>query len=150
MRDVDGSLDWEATGSVHQPQHFVAQDWFGQPESASTTPASSTSVAAVRWFELFANYASRDAIEEADVPPGLEGGFLDPFNGQDKDDMTPLQRATKTIDGQPEAHQIGENIGEEDMWQALQSISLLDREQALFVNFLDRICPWVPPHPPAD
>ncbi|KAI5458839.1 hypothetical protein BGZ63DRAFT_362069 [Mariannaea sp. PMI_226] len=144
-RGVNGTLSWDiGCGAQHQ-HDLLPHDWFGQqPDSASTTPVASTSVAAVQWFDLLAKDASRVAFQEADAPPGLEGGFLDPFNGQYEDDTTPLQRATKIIDGQPLVGDlIGEASRENDMWQASESISLLEREQILFENFLHRICPWL-------
>lgn len=116
-----------------------------QPDSASSTPIASTSVAAVRWFELLANDASRDIFPEAENESNvLEGGFLDPFNNQDESTTTPLQQATKLIDGNPEDRAlIYEGTREEDMWQASENISLLEREQVLYRTFLYRICPWV-------
>ena len=155
-RDGD-SLGWDATGGV-QPQQlpYVANDWFGQQtDSASTTPAASASVAAVRWFGLLANDASREAFQEADAPLELEGGFLDPSDGQDGNDMTPLQRATRIIDGQPAAQNLPDgginpanpmsDLEEESMWQASESIILLHREQILFEHFIHQICSWVCP-----
>lgn len=124
-------------------------------DSASTTPVSSASVAAVRWFDLLANDAPPEVFEEVDVPLGLEGGFLDPSDGQGEDAMTPLQRATRIIDGQPPARNVPEdgitppaasqpmNLAEESLWKAPENICLLDRERGLFENFLLRICSWV-------
>ena len=74
-----------------------------------------------------------------------EGGFLDLFHEQKETDLTPLQWATKIIDGQsPGGQSISDSaVEEEDMWRASENIVLLDREQDLFENFLLRICPWV-------
>ncbi len=144
-RGVDETLGWDGNAATQQQNTLLAHDWFGeQPDSASTTPVASTSVAAVQWFGLLAKDASRVAFQEADLPPRLEGSFLDPFNGQYEDGATPLQRATKIIDGQPLAGDVvGDGSRENDMWQAPDNISLLEREQILFENFLHRICPWV-------
>ncbi|KAK7398535.1 hypothetical protein QQX98_012083 [Neonectria punicea] len=145
LQGVDDALGWDSNGDLQQQHPFMEHSWFAQqPDSASTTPAGSTGVAAVRWFELLAHDASREAFQESDAPPGLEGGFLDPLNGQDEDETTPLQRATKMIDGQPEERDlVGEGAREEDMWQASENISLLEREQVLFENFLRRLCSWL-------
>ena len=152
--DLHGHVDssaWDGNSSLQQQDAFISYDWLGQqqPESASTTPAASTSVAAARWFGLFANDVSRDLYLDTDVPQGLEGGFLDSLKGQDGEGATtPLQRATEIIDGQPldGAATDREGFREEDMWQASENISLLDQEQVLFENFLRRICSWVRLH----
>lgn len=138
------NIEWETNGDI-QHVEGANYDWFGQPQpdSASTTPAASTSVAAVRWFGLLANHDAlvSHAVEETDATAGQELGFLDLFNGQNEDDMTPLQRATKIIDGQPpEGNLLDE---EEAMWKATDNIFLLGREQCLFEHFLHRICSWV-------
>ncbi|KAF4984478.1 hypothetical protein FZEAL_326 [Fusarium zealandicum] len=150
--DAGDRLAWDATGVIQTQQPpYADSDWL-RPQ-AGTSPAASASVAAVRWFGLLANDASREALQEADVPLGLEGGFLDTSYAQNEDDMTPLQRATRAIDNQPSAPDLS-NRGttpanrmagqaEESMWQASENICLLDREQALFENFLHRICSWV-------
>lgn len=117
------------------------------PNSAATTPVASASVAAERWFGLLANsqYIAPDHTHQdtgfsaEDAPPddsgpggGGGGGFLDLFNGQNEDEMTPLQRATKIIDG-PDA----------STWQAPQNIHMLHTEQVLFEHFINRICSWL-------
>lgn len=150
-------MGWDSTGGLATQQlPYVAQDWFGgggQTDSASTTPAASAGVAAVRWFGLLANDASREAFQAADVPLGAEGGFLGPEDGQNEDDMTPLQRATRIIDNQPPGRDLPDegntpanpttDLAEEGLWEASENICLLGREQVLFENFLHRICPWV-------
>lgn len=156
--------NWEHTPGVQQRQlSYVGQEgiWFGTGQidspTSTTSPsaaAASASVAAVRWFGLLANDASREAAlqqeDHDDAPPLLDaGGFLDPSDGQKEDDMTPLQRATRLIDNQPPATRDegmthSASSGEEErLWAASENIALLDREQALFENFLHRICPWV-------
>lgn len=126
---------------MQQQLLYGTTDWFGpQSDSTSTTPAASTGVAAVRWFGLLASFTSGNGYGDADAGPGPEGGFLDLFHGQREDELTPLQWATKIIDGESPIH---ESEREENMWQASESIVLLDREQSLFQNFLLRICPWV-------
>jgi len=122
----------------------VPTEWFaGQPESASTTPASSASVAAVRWFGILANDAPGEVFTEADA---LQGELLDTStDGQADNDITPLQRATRIIDTQPEVSDRRSSVSEESLWQASESIALLDQEQSLFQNFLHRICSWVSP-----
>ena len=167
VQGVGNNPRWDGTGRLpaHQQVPYVAHDWTGeagsggaQTDSTSTTPAASTSVAAVRWFGLVANDASREALQAADAPLGVEGGFLDPSDGQDEDKMTPLQRATRMIDGQPPERERdlfdnartpansamdSADFKEQSLWQAADKIWLLDREQILFENFLHRICPWV-------
>ncbi|KAL1849122.1 hypothetical protein VTK73DRAFT_9964 [Phialemonium thermophilum] len=152
--DVGHTVGWHSAGGTSPYDAQIDVDFFAQqqqPESASTTPSASASVAAVRWFDLLANDASRDALDEVDLPPGLEGGFLDLFNGQDEGDLTPLQRATKAIDGQlPPVRRLGDDSAQErSMWQTQADISLLDREQGLFKNFLHRICSWLDLFDPA-
>lgn len=99
-------------------------------------------MAAVQWFGLLTRDASREFQDDA--PSALEGGCLDPFSGHDGNATTPLQHATKIIDDQPpEKTPTGKGSGEEAMWQAPQSIVLLEHEQILFANFLHRICSWV-------
>ncbi|KAM5343754.1 hypothetical protein ACJ41O_012291 [Fusarium nematophilum] len=153
VRRAGDSLAWEGTGGAQTQQiPYVTHDG-GQSDSASTTPSASASVAAVRWFGLLANDASRDALQEVDVPLGAEGGLLDPSDGQDENDMSPLQRATKIIDGQPPTPSLADegiaamsplvNLAEENLWQASENICLLEREQVLFENFLHRMCPWL-------
>lgn len=155
-RAVGDGLSWDGGGGAHSQQQLlsVTQDWSGaQTDSASTTPAASASVAAVRWFGLLTNDASREAFQEADMPLGVEGGILDPSVGEDESQMTPLQRATRIIDSQPTAGEfpnqvtspasVSTNLKEERLWQASENICLLDQEQILFENFLHRICPWV-------
>jgi hypothetical protein len=137
-------LNSDATAQAQHQHHTT--DWFtGQSDSASTTPASSASVAAVRWFGILANDAPNEAFPEADT---LQGELLDTSpDGQGESDTTPLQRATRIIDTQPglsdrrDSH--ATNVSEESLWQASESISLLDPEQNLFQNFLHRICSWV-------
>lgn len=144
---VSSSRDIQATTQFP----YVAHDW-QQQESASTSPSASAGVAAVRWFDLLANDASRDALPEADVTVGVEGGFLDALGNQDEHDMTPLQRATRLIDKDSTQDlpdhtftpgTTASNLVEEGMWQASANITLLDREQVLFEHFLNRICSWV-------
>ncbi|KAF7561117.1 hypothetical protein G7046_g3027 [Stylonectria norvegica] len=161
-RDDRGHADWNNTGD-QQTQHlaYVNSDWFGQPLAATTTsPAASTSVAAVRWFGLLAQDVSREAFQPGDAPLELDGGFLGLLDGQDESDTSPLQRATRMIDGQPEASDPADkgfaqqgspasNQLEESMWRASENISLLDREQILFTNFLHRICSWIDLFDPA-
>src|SRR5690606_10101788 len=103
VRSVGDSLAWDDSAGLHSQQlPYATNDWFsGQADSASTSPAASASAAAVRWFDLLANDAPPEAFHEPDVPLGPEAGFLDPSDGQDESDMTPLQRATRMIDGQP-------------------------------------------------
>jgi hypothetical protein len=79
-----------------------------------------------------------------DDPSAHEGGFLDSFTSHEGNATSPLQRATKIIDDQlPESAPTDKGGGEEAMWQASQSIVLLEHEQILFANFLQRICSWV-------
>ena len=108
-------------------------------------------MAAVRWFGLLANFTSQDAVNEQDALPGLGGGFLDLFSGQNEDEMTSLQRATKIIDDSqpPENHLAGESLQEENMWRASGNITLLEHEQILFGHFLHRICSWLDLFDPA-
>ncbi|CAM1510823.1 Fc.00g083360.m01.CDS01 [Cosmosporella sp. VM-42] len=158
---VGNSLGWDTAGGVQTQQlPYVINEWFGQQsDSAATSPAASASVAAVRWFGLLASDASREAFQEADAPLEVDGGFLDPSDGQDENDMTPLQRATRMIDGQPPVQDLhnevmapanpANSISEESMWQASENISLLDKEQILFENFIHRICSWLDLFDPA-
>ncbi|KAH6976162.1 hypothetical protein BKA56DRAFT_488860 [Ilyonectria sp. MPI-CAGE-AT-0026] len=160
-RGISNNIGWDATGGVQTQQlSYVANDSSGQQsDSASTTPTASASVAAVRWFGLLASDASREAFQEADIALELEGGFLDPSDGQEENDTTPLQRATRIIDDQPPAQDLSEegiaaaspitNLAEKSMWQASANICLLDREQMLFENFLHRICSWLDLFDPA-
>ncbi|KAJ4251492.1 hypothetical protein NW762_011479 [Fusarium torreyae] len=160
LHAVTDGLSWNAAG-VQTQQLPHATDWFGgQSESASTTPAASASVAAVRWFGILANDASSEAFQDADVPLGLDGDLLGTSpDCQVESDITPLQRATRIIDAQPPGRGVSEegigvdshatNTTEESLWQAPESISLLDREQALFQNFLHRICSWLDLFDPA-
>ncbi|KAI9899762.1 hypothetical protein N3K66_006223 [Trichothecium roseum] len=148
------------TSSYHvmhhqQQQRYETAEYSAQhSDSASTTPAASTGVAAVRWFGLLANLSSTSgACEDASAAaaPVPEGGFLDLFHEQKEADLTPLQWATKIIDGQsPGGQSISDSaVEEEDMWRAPENIVLLDREQDLFENFLLRICPWLEVFDPA-
>ncbi|SPO06992.1 related to quinate transport protein [Cephalotrichum gorgonifer] len=162
VRRVADDLSWDANGEAQQQQTpYVGNDWLSgqQSESASTTPAAG--VAAVRWFGLLATDASREALEDTDVSLGVDGalGFLGPEGELDENDMTPLQKATRIIDGQMgPAHDVGGEVipgeamtpanpradqAEERMWQASENICLLAREQVLFENFLNRICSWL-------
>jgi hypothetical protein len=50
---------------------------------------------------LFAKDASLEALQETQVQSGSNGNALDPFNTQYEGDTTPLQHATRIIDGQP-------------------------------------------------
>lgn len=145
---IDNSLHWDPTIEAQQLPYVT--DWFGgQSDSASTTPAASASVAAVRWFGILANDASNEAFPEADAALGLDGELLDTSpEGQVESDTTPLQKATKIIDTQPSEQDLSgkahvRDSSEERLWKASESISLLDQEQALFQNFLHRICSWV-------
>ncbi|KAG8672946.1 hypothetical protein FPOAC1_006248 [Fusarium poae] len=146
----NGSLDLDPTV---QPEHQLhPTDWFaGQSDSTSTTPASSASAAAVQWFGILANDAPNEDILE---PDALQGDLLDTSpDGQAESDITPLQRATRAIDKQPDIpnrrNSRPSNISEESLWQASECISLLDREQDLFRNFLHRICSWLDLFDPA-
>ncbi|KAH7171365.1 hypothetical protein EDB81DRAFT_710112 [Dactylonectria macrodidyma] len=155
----DGS-SWDATRDTHTQHTYVTNDGYGQQsDSASTTPAASASVAAVRWFGLLANDASHEASHEADFPLDLDGGFLEPSDGQNAVDLTPLQRATRIIDGQPPTQDLPAEgathansitgMAEERLWQASENICLLEREQILFENFIHRICSWLDLFDPA-
>lgn len=159
VHDSGTILSWENGSEIQQQQQHHHQqpysptvDWYTQlqPESPSTTPGE-TSVAAVRWFGLLANFTSQDAVNEQDALPGLGGGFLDLFSGQNEDEMTSLQRATKIIDDSqpPENHLAGESLQEENMWRASGNITLLEHEQILFGHFLHRICSWLDLFDPA-
>ncbi|CAH0042255.1 unnamed protein product [Clonostachys rhizophaga] len=122
------TLDWVDNHGIQQ-----------QADSPLTPRTASVSVAAARWFGLF-----RDELQERDVSPSVEWGFPGPLDGQDDNDMTQLQRATKLIDDQHlEKDLANEGSCEQDMWQASESISLLEREQILFENFIHRICLWL-------
>ncbi|KAL4732049.1 hypothetical protein ACLX1H_001056 [Fusarium chlamydosporum] len=144
------SANYGATLQTQHPSRVA--DWStGQPDSASTTPASSASVAAVRWFGILANDAPNEEFPDDDA---FQGELLDTSSdGQVDNDVTPLQRATRIIDAQPEVpdrkNSHATNVPEETLWQASESISLLDREQALFKNFLHRICSWLDLFDPA-
>ncbi|KAH6954526.1 fungal-specific transcription factor domain-containing protein [Fusarium avenaceum] len=151
---IDNSLHWDPTIEAQQLPYVT--DWFGgQSDSASTTPAASASVAAVRWFGILANDASNEAFPEADAALGLDGELLDTSpEGQAESDTTPLQKATKIIDTQPSEQDLSgkahvRDSSEERLWKASESISLLDQEQALFQNFLHRICSWLDLFDPA-
>ncbi|KAH7235031.1 uncharacterized protein BKA55DRAFT_522408 [Fusarium redolens] len=148
---VTEGLNWDASVQAQQLPYY---DWSGgQSDSNSTTPAASASVAAVRWFGILANDASNEAFPDADAPLGLDGELLDTSSdGQADSDITPLQKATRIIDTQPpsrDGNDHAENVAEESLWQASESISLLDREQTLFQNFLHRICSWLDLFDPA-
>ncbi|KAF6513681.1 hypothetical protein HZS61_007006 [Fusarium oxysporum f. sp. conglutinans] len=149
---VAEGLNWDANVQAQQLPYY---DWSGgQSDSNSTTPAASASVAAVRWFGILANDASNEAFPDADAPLGLDGELLDTSpDGQADSDITPLQKATRIIDAQPPTRDAvndhAANVSEESLWQAPRSISLLDREQTLFQNFLHRICSWLDLFDPA-
>lgn len=145
---VAEGLNWDANLQTQQLPYY---DWSGgQSDSNSTTPAASASVAAVRWFGILASDASNEAFPDTDAQLGLDGELLDTSpDGQADSDITPLQKATRIIDTQPPSRDAvnnhAANSSEESLWQASESISLLDREQTLFQNFLHRICSWVCP-----
>ncbi|XEV02491.1 hypothetical protein FSHL1_007778 [Fusarium sambucinum] len=146
----DGSLN---TDTTVQPQHELhPTDWFAErSDSASTTPASSASAAAVQWFGILTNDAPNEEVLE---PDALQGDLLDTTpDGQVESEITPLQRATRAIDTQPEISNRrtsrNSKISEESLWQASEGISLLDQEQGLFRNFLHRICSWLDLFDPA-
>jgi hypothetical protein len=145
---VHDSLSWDdsghGNGSVQHQDTRLTFDWFGEQPDSEASPAASTGVAAVQWFGLLAKDASREAHQETDVPAGSEVNLLDPFNAQYEGETTPLQRATRIIDGQPVGKDSVPGGGrEQDFWQSSESITLLEREQILFENFLHRICSWV-------
>ena len=148
------SITWEHGQSTQNALSHHHQEF----SSASTTPVASTSVAAVRWFGLLANDASRDAFDEADVPTSGAAEmeeFLEPSEGQEETDMTPLQRATRSIDNQPVVQvdidpaltpadkRLSPGMAEESCWRAAEDIWLLEEEQTWFETFLHRICSWV-------
>ncbi|KAM0081411.1 hypothetical protein ACKRZS_006420 [Fusarium odoratissimum] len=149
---VAEGLNWDANVQAQQLPYY---DWSGgQSDSNSTTPAASASVAAVRWFGILANDASNEAFPDADAPLGLDGELFDTSpDGQADNDITPLQKATRIIDAQPPTRDAvndhAANVSEESLWKASRSISLLDREQTLFQNFLHRICSWLDLFDPA-
>lgn len=134
---------WDTQGSVQQHNHFSEYDFLApHSESTATSPAASTGVAAVQWFGLLTRDVSRGFPD--DDPSAHEGGCLDAFTSHESNATSPLQHATKIIDDQPpESVPTGKGGGEEAMWQASQSIVLLEHEQILFANFLERICSWV-------
>ncbi|VUC30179.1 unnamed protein product [Clonostachys rosea] len=138
----------EPSSVVHVPTSGTTEaiDWVGnhgiqqqQADSPLTPRTASVSVAAARWFGLF-----REELQERDVSPSVEWGFPGPLDGQDDSDMTQLQRATKLIDDQNLEGDFANEVDcEQDMWQASESITLLEREQILFENFVHRICAWL-------
>lgn len=151
---TSGPISWNANRHVYTdvPDSTTGGP-SGAPDSASTTPTASASVAAARWFGLLSNDVSRGVLHEAEFPPGFEGGLLDPILNQHDGNLTPLQRATRIVDsdqlpgsggeGRFASERTSTTAGEESLWRASENISLLDREQVFFQTFLHRICPWV-------
>jgi hypothetical protein len=134
------TIAWHGPSDVPMQQHAASFEWpIPEPESATTSPSASAGVAAVRWFGLFASDVSQEAVQDASGPLGFDG-LLD--NTGDDETASPLQLATRIIDAHQGEMQ-GEDIPEESLWQASESIQLLPPEQLLFEHFLHRICSWV-------
>lgn len=97
----------------------------------------------MQWFGLLTRDVSRE-IEQEDSGAGLEGVQFEPFVNTEEHTTTPLQNATKIVDGHLESENPNDvPLREEDNWQARDSIALVGREQVLFANFIHKICSWV-------
>lgn len=151
---TSNAVSWDASRHVYTDvSDATARPLSGVPESASTTPTASASVAAARWFGLLSNDAAGGVLPEAEIPLVLDGGLHDSVLNQHDADLTPLQRATRIVDSVqlPEHGQETRLIpshpvttaAEKSFWQAPENISLLDQEQLFFQTFLHRICSWV-------
>lgn len=107
----------------------------------------------MRWFGLLANDAGREVIQTAEFEAGPSSGLPDDgvFAG-----ATPLQRATKIVDGTPDAIgttnyrvSFADDIGlparllERQLWQAKDVIQLLPSEKVVFESFVQHISLWV-------
>lgn len=113
-------------------------------ETATGSPIKPTDTTAARWFGLLTNDVAREVAEVAKSNFELDrssGGISD---DQDHDGATPLQRATRIVDGQKEAEDLGlGQFSEERLWRAEDDIRLLRREHFLFENFVLRLGQWV-------
>jgi hypothetical protein len=144
FNDDDVNVSWNRDSANQQQNYFLSYDYFAQQvNSAVTSPATSTGVAAVQWFGLLTRDVSRD-IDQEDSGSSFEGVHFEPFDNREEHTTTPLQNATKIVDGQLESEDRNDvPLREEDNWQARDSIALVGREQVLFANFIHKICSWV-------
>lgn len=140
----------------HSPQqvHDLTYGWFGHtPDSTTSTSARSTNLAVIRWFGVLTGNGSHDALSDPFPTLSLDCGFLDRVEGQNEEDLTPLQRATRAVDGrQPSPTALEDSVLPVETnlflngtfsWQSTENITLLREEQILLQNFLRRISPWV-------
>lgn len=135
------------------PQHLpsLGYDWLGpQPDSASSTPTVvAAHSAAVRWLGVLTSDTSGESFPGPALAQHLDNGFLEDGNGDEDGRLTPLQRATRAVDGQSAAtHGAQEGVlGTESVhinpWHSAENIPLLHNEQRLFDRFLRRISSWV-------
>ena len=152
----DIALGLSSSTDGHRPDTPYDQGRSGQPTFTDTNSgafALAENPAALRWFGLLTNDAAREATQVTECEPEPDWGFLDEndFTG-----ATPLQRATRIVDGAPDARDSisdgvsqPDNIGlparlsERRLWQAKDSIPMLPQEKVLFENFVRRISLWV-------
>ena len=143
-------IEQQDTEATPQQFHDVAHGWVEpRPGSASSTPARSTNLAAIRWFGVLTGNGSHEAASDILSNLSLECDFLDRTEGQSEGDLTPLQRATRAVDGR----ESNSNLLDESVlpvettgflngklpWQSTESIPLLHEQQVLFEIFLRRI-----------
>ncbi|QKX59615.1 uncharacterized protein TRUGW13939_06752 [Talaromyces rugulosus] len=123
-----------------------------------TSPGPTINAATVRWFDLLAHDAVRESPQAATIP-GLEHdwSFLDRTEQADSAQTTPLERATRIVDGQrpdddgttrsdtspPGLTPVASNSYEEQLWKAPRQIQLLPKEFFFFENFVRRVSQWI-------
>lgn len=141
--------------SHHQPTHDTTHS---MSTGSITSPGPTINAAAVRWFDLLAHDAVRESPQIATIP-GFEHDltFLDRTEEATSVQTTPLERATRIVDGQrpdddgttrsdpspPGLTPVASNSYEEQLWKAPKQIQLLPREFFFFENFVRRVSQWV-------
>jgi hypothetical protein len=144
---------------VAASHHQSAQDTTHSLSAGSvTSPGPTINAATVRWFDLLAHDAVRESPQVATIP-GFEHDwtFLDRTEEANSAQTTPLERATRIVDGQrpdddgttrsdtspPGLNPVASNSYEEQLWKAPSQIQLLPREFFFFENFVRRVSQWV-------
>ena len=122
-------------------------------ETGSNSSAPHGNPAAIRWFDLLANDAGKDGVQVAPTQAQMDQDRGFPQSNDDTS-PTPLQRATRIVDNEPQESTGQETYGqtpgvdesglskrllERRLWQAEDDIRLIPMEQILFDRFVHQI-----------
>lgn len=151
-------ISCQRSNNSHSPGTPLVQRQEPGPDSAETSPRAFTiagSPVALRSFGLLVNDARREVTPTAECEAQPNSDLIDDHDGAFAGG-TPLQRATRIVDGSPDTvgssnyrissvDDIGlpTRLSERQLWQDKDVIQLLPSETVLFENFVQHISFWV-------